>query len=270
MRVPDEAPIKTYSTGFIPLDFKDHQPKEPHLLLYRGAFMVVSGLPGAGKTAWTLQLGYNMARTHGWRIAVASFEMRISPTLRDMLRGFHIGLPRRVWSKPGIAEADAFIEDRFCFIALAPGDEDAEADIDWVIDRARDAVWRHGIDMLVIDPWNEVEHERRPEESAADYANRAIQSLKRFANSHDVCTVVVAQPTEATAVAFKQGDPVSLYDISDGATWANKAEFGVIITRKSMQDTLTEVAIRKVKFRGTGRCGEAYLAYDEDYEAFVA
>jgi twinkle protein len=266
---PDEAPIRTFSTGFSDLDMDPAHPKEPHLLLYRGAFIVVSGVPGCGKTAWTTQLAYNMAAIHGWRCGIASFEMRVSPTLRDMLRGFHLRRPRSAWAREAITGADAFIEDRFSFIALAPQDDETEADIDWVVDRAADAVIRDGIDLLVIDPWNEVEHRRRPGESIADYTNRAIRSLKRFAHSYDVCTLVVAHPTKAAGVAAKSGDPVSLYDISDGATWANKAEQGVIISRKSPHDTITEVGIRKVKFRGTGRLGEVFLTYDESLEAFV-
>lgn len=267
---PDEPPIQALDIGFPGLSFRPDYPKEPSLSLYRGAFIVVSGLPGGGKTAWTTQLAFNMAAVHGWRIAIASFEMRVSPTLRDMLRGFYLGTPRRSWTASGIAEADRFIRTKFVFIALTPRDDDTEADAQWVIDRAQDAVIRDGIDLLIVDPWNEVEHKRLPGENVADYTNRAIRSFKRFAHSYDVATIVVAHPTKAAGVSNKNGDPVSLYDISDGATWANKAELGIIVSRKSPHDTMTEIGIRKVKFRGTGRLGDVFLTYDEKLEAFVA
>ena len=45
---------------------------------------------------------------------------------------------------------------------------------------------RDGANMLIVDPWNEVEHRRRGNESVADYTNRAIRSFKRFASSYDV------------------------------------------------------------------------------------
>ena len=211
-----------------------------------------------------------MAANHGWRCCIASFEMRVSPTLRDMLRGFFLQRPRAQWDRAAIEEADAFIRDKFSFICLAPKDDDTDADADWVIDRASDAVIRYGADMLIVDPWNELEHKRRGGENTADYTNRAVRAFKRFAHSYDVCTIIVAHPTKAAGIAVKNGEPVSLYDISDGATWANKAELGVIISRRSINDTLTQVAIRKVKFRGTGRLGEAWLTYDEALEAFVA
>jgi twinkle protein len=267
---PDEGPITTYSVGFPGLEFRQQQPKEPHLLLYRGAFGVVSGLPGSGKTAWLMQLAANMALIHGWRTAIASFEMRVTPTLRDMLRGFFIKRPRRIWTPKLVKDADDWIQDMFSFIALQPHDDETEADMQWVVDRAADAVVRDGVDMLTIDPWNEVEHKHRPGESSADYTNRAIRTLKRFASNYDVATLVAAHPTKHAALAAQAGGSASLYDIDHGAAWVNKAELGVMIHRKSTKDTVTEIGIRKVKFRGTGRTGECYLSYDEDLEQFVA
>ena len=65
------------------------------------------------------------------------------------------------------------------------------------------------------------------------------------------------------------GNQKALYDISDGATWANKAELGVIVSRHSPQDRLTEIGIRKVKFRETGRLGDLHLTFDDRLRAFV-
>ncbi|WP_244613598.1 hypothetical protein [Nitrobacter winogradskyi] len=47
-------------------------------------------------------------------------------------------------------------------------DDDAEdPTIDWVLDCAGDAVVRFGLNVLIIDPWNELEHHRRRDESLA-------------------------------------------------------------------------------------------------------
>lgn len=271
---PEHPPLVTYSTGFRELDL---EPGKPGLMLYPGAFVVVSGLPGGGKTAWTTQLAFNMAKIHGWRTTIASFEMHVTPTLRDMLRAFHInwdlpdadGVPKDRWSNEDKRNADAFIEEYFSFIALDPRDEDTDTDVDWLIDRAADSVVRHGTEMLIVDPWNEVEHKRKGNETTADYTNRAIRSFKRFARSYDVCTCIVAHPTKDGAKSAKDSGRVSLVDISDGMAWANKAELGVIVSRKSDLDLITEIGIRKVKFRGTGRIGDTHLDYNETHEAFV-
>lgn len=265
---PDLPPIRCLDVGFHALSPKPDR-REPFMQLYRGAFIVVSGLPGGGKTAWTTQMAFNMAQAHGWKSTIASFEMHVTPTLRDMLQAFYIQKPRQQWTGRAITEAREFIEAYFSFIALDPRDDETEADVDWVIDRAADAVVRHGTDMLIVDPWNEVEHKRRPGDNIADYTNSAIRKFKRFARSYDVCTAIVAHPTKAAALSVRSGEPISLYDISDGATWANKAEIGVIIHRPNPHDTVTQIGIKKVKFRGTGRVGDAYLKYAEDIEQFI-
>ena len=101
---PDAGTIRTYSTGFGALDPTSDR-SAPYLQLYQGCFMIVSGLPGGGETTWTTQLAFNMARLHGWRAAIASFEMRVTPTLRDMLRGFYIAEQRDLFQNPsGIPE----------------------------------------------------------------------------------------------------------------------------------------------------------------------
>lgn len=258
---PEQPPLQALSTGFPTLD--------EHIRLYRGAFVVVSGLPGGGKTALWTQIALNMATHHGWKIAIASFEMHVRPILENMLIGFLLQKPRNLWTKAECDGCRRFIDEHFIFIALAPDDEDTEADVQWVIDRASDAVVMEGVSMLLLDPWNEVEHKRRGGENVADYTNRAIRSLKRFAHQFDVCTVVVAHPTKSAGVAAKSGEPMSLYDISDGATWANKAELGVLISRASPHDRIANVGIRKVKFHETGRIGDVSLMFDDELRAFL-
>jgi len=58
---------------------------------------------------------------------------------------------------------DRWIEDRFLFIDHDFDDPDDDVTLEWIIERAADAVLRYGIRCLVIDPWNEIEHARRRE-----------------------------------------------------------------------------------------------------------
>ena len=81
-----------------------------------------------------------------------------------------------------------------------------------ILDRATDAVLRDGIRLLVIDPWNEVEHARTASESMTDYIGRSIRAIKRFARLYEVAVIVVAHPTKDVAKEGKSR-PVTLYDI---------------------------------------------------------
>jgi twinkle protein len=138
---PAVATLKTFSTGWDAMD--------PHLRLFPGEFMVVTGIPGMGKSTWLLNLLVNLHRLHGWRSAVFSPEMPVTPHLRDVLR-LIIG---------GCTDADATINDAFVFLDVDPTgrNDDADFNLGWIIDKAIDALFRYDARVLLIDPWNEVE-----------------------------------------------------------------------------------------------------------------
>jgi twinkle protein len=166
---PDREALPTFSTGWWTID--------RHLRLFVGEFMIVTGIPRHGKSTWVLNLLSNLAALHDWRTAVFSPEMPTVPHLRDKLRRIRGG---------STLEADTFIDEYFRFIDTDPtGREDLDFDLDWIIDKATDAVLRDGIRVLVIDPWNEVEHARRRDESVTDYSPQAICApMRRSGDRH--------------------------------------------------------------------------------------
>jgi len=266
----ENQPLVTFELGF-------NSSLNELIQIYEGAFIVISGLPSVGKSAFANQLAHNMARNHGWPWAIASFEARVKPFVRDQLRGYLLRTPKSGWNAFDRERADNFIRSRFCFINRVGGRivdgnmADDDATVEWLIGRAEAAVVRYGIKGVLIDPWNEIDHTRKGGESIADYTNRAIRLLKDFAARYGVCVIVVAHPTKEAGKAVKEGSAMTLYDIADGATWANKAEFGIIVHRGNEKNTATQIYVRKVKHhRITGRVGDALLQYDPDVEQFVA
>lgn len=245
---PDFIPV---STGWGMLDDK--------IKLFYPAFMAVTGKAGSGKSTWVNQLVAQIAVLHGWSTAIASFEMRIKPFVTDTFRAVHKELNVK-------EDVEVWMEKNFVFIAPEPGDDSDYFDIAWLIERAEAAVIRHGIRVLVIDPWNEVEHSFRRGESLTDYTGRAIRALKRFGREFDVLVIVVAHPTKEGAK--KQSDEITLYDISDSAHFANKADLGVVIARidNSMQ---TFIMVQKVRYQPlTGMRGKHGVTYSYESKTF--
>lgn len=242
---PEVGPIQTVSTGWWTVD--------KHLKLYPGEFMVVTGIPSHGKSSWVLNLLCNIASLHGWRSAVFSPEMPTVPHLRDKLRRIKGG------SRPDV---DAFIDEYFRFIDSDPtGRIDEEFDLDWIIDKATDAVLRDGIRVLVIDPWNEVEHAKRRDETMTEYIGRSIRALKRFARLYEVAVIVIAHPTKEVGRDGKSRAP-TLYDVDGSAHWFNKADHGVIIDRPNSYADESVIRIAKVRFDETGERGEIRMNYE--------
>jgi twinkle protein len=250
---PDAGDITTYSSGWPALD--------QNLQIARGEFMVVTGIPGHGKSTWLTALAMNLAKSQGWNICVGSFEARVKPFLLRDLRAFHGGAP---W------DADAFIERQFSFVDQKPLNDDEDADIDWVLDRARDAVVRHGVDMLILDPWNEIEHKRRRDETETEYVSRAIRTIKRFAMNYDVTVAVVAHPQKMNTGPHNSVKEPTLYDISGSANWYNKADHGIIVHRPNLDASLVNIIVKKVRIKPEmGREGIVQFSFDTHSRRFV-
>lgn len=248
---PAEPELKPLSTGWKSLD--------QNLLMFFPCFMVVTGLAGGGKSTWTNQLVAQMAAHHGWKSAIASFEMRLEPYVTDTLRAVYLDKEKSQWSSHDVLESNRWIENHFVFIAPSADDEE-DHDLDWLIERAAAAVIRHGIRILVIDPWNEIEHAKSRHESLTEYTGRAIRSLKKFGMDFDCLVILVAHPTKGAA--NKDPTDISLYDVSDSAHFANKADLGVVIAREP-HSLVTNVITRKVRFQpDTGVPGTVSLSYD--------
>lgn len=258
--LPAEPDLRPISTGWGRLD-KNLRPFYPSL-------MVVTGFAGSGKSCFVNQMVAQMALRSGWKAAIASFEMRVKPFITDVLANTYL---EQYQDRGGTVEtAMAWVDKNFVFVAPEPSDEDDNFDIGWLIEKAIAAVIRHGIRVLVIDPWNEVEHALRRGESLTEYTGRALRALKRFGREFEVMVIVVAHPTKSAA--NKDPADVSLYDVSDSAHFANKADFGVIVARvpnATEHDLVSTVLVKKVRYQpDTGFPGFVHLTYDPRSRTF--
>jgi twinkle protein len=247
---PDVGEPVTYETGFINLN--------PYLRLWRGEFIVVTGVPSHGKSRFALELLASMAMRHKQRSVIASFEMRVSPYVRDVLREHYIGKAAEDLMLADKRRADEWIEDAFVFIDQDPREENDEATVEWLVDRASDAVVRYGADWFLLDPWNQVEHKRGRGEGEADYQGRAIRTLKRFARSFDCGVVVVAHPTKDVKLPNGEIRVPNLYDVSGSAHWYNAADHGVIVSGDTTTN-VREITVEKSRYRSGGVPGSGWL-----------
>lgn len=253
---PDTGPPKTFSTGWDSLD----QIFKPCL----GTLTIVTGVPSAGKSKWTAALLKNILIRYGHTAALASFEMPVVPYLRDEFRhqfdGKKFSDAERLKANK---EADAWIEEKLVFIDQAPEDEDQEANVEWVLDMARDAVIRYGVKWLLIDPWNQLDDNKKQGESTPEYQKRAIKAIKRFAKNANVGVIIVAHPTKDVKLASGEIREPNLYDIDGSAHWYNATDFGVVVDR-GINDSRVKISIKKARFKGTGKPGEAWLNWREN------
>lgn len=251
---PDQGEPITYATHVSP-DLDDI------FRLYPGAFVVATGIPNMGKSEIVKQIMVNMADHHGWPAVYFPGEEPVKPYLFNSLRTKYLKKPKSDWTGEDILRADHFLEKYIQIIGNDPRDEEEEIDLDFLLDRAMDAVFRAGAKLLIIDPWNELEH-NFGRDSETEYIGRAIRKLKRFGRSFGICIIIVAHPRKVDTCP-------GLYDINGSANWANKADLGLVVHSDNPFGTHRECIVPKCRFKAAGRKGQVDLEFDRDLEMYM-
>jgi twinkle protein len=131
---------------------------------------------------------------------------------------------------------------------------------------ASDDVVRDGINMLIVDPWNELEHKRKHGETITEYTNRAIRTLTSFARLHDVLVVVVVHPTKDGGLNRDPAE-MSLYDAEGSSRWVNKPDIGIIVERNYDAEQ-TIVHGKTFRHRVYGSHGQTAFQFIPELELF--
>ena len=239
--LPQRKPISqgAIGTGWWEMD---------HLLkLYEGQFIVLSGAAGSGKSTFMFNLVCNVAIEKGLRsfLYVPENEGFVRETLRD------------IWgSRNGFKD---FASNQ-CFVqsSVPISANDPPRSLDWILHKAGVAIQRDDVGLVVIDPWNEIEHAKAKDISMPDFIGACIMEVKTFCRYFGVTVIMVAHPTKS---AISEGRVPGLYDIDGSAHWANKADNGIIVARDP-ERSIARVISRKVRERGAGKVGECVFDVD--------
>jgi twinkle protein len=228
-----------------------------------GDLAVITGVPGLGKTTFVNDLCCRVAHQHHLKIAWASFEQMPQRDHRRSLRTWFNERP--VWQQTDeeIEAADDWIDEHHMFVVPDDGDD---VTLDWLLDRIEVAVVQRGANVIVIDPWNEMDHEREGGETMTEYVGRAIKTFRRLARKLQVHLIVVAHPAKLQKVEGKYKPP-TLYDISDSANWYNKCDIGIIVHREDEQ--YTDIKVQKSRYHDEiGTPGEVRMMFCKDDRRF--
>jgi twinkle protein len=230
-----------------------------------GELTVLTGIPGHGKSEWLDALLCNLFMEHGWRFGICSPEnhpvYRHVIKLLEKLSGMPFGdgpRPRLNWESA--STWTRALNDNFFF--FDPGDD--MFNVESILSTAKELVFRHGIKVLVLDPWNELDHERPKTLTETEYVSMALGKIRRFARHYGVHVFVVAHPTKLKKDEDGKQPVPSLYDIAGSANWYNKADNGIVVWRNVMNsgDRLVKIYIVKIRFKEIGERGSIDLEYD--------
>lgn len=221
---------------------------------YPGQFNIVTGTAGHGKSTFVLNVICNLAKKHGIRsfMYVPENESHIHEKLK-LIWGDHPGFK-------DFCRAQCFIQS-----ARSMHYYDEPSDLRWVLDRALVAVERDQADIVLIDPWNELERAKQRDQMMTDYISQCLMYLKQFCRVHNAVNIMVAHPTKA---GIADGKVPSLADIEGSLAWANKCDNGLIVARDA-EKPVCRVISAKTREIGSGKRGACWFHVDPETGIFT-
>ena len=224
-----------------------------------GRLMVVTGIPGDGKSEFLDEMAVRLSLHHGWRCAWFSpenFPVTLHhPKLIEKLVGKRF--VQKVMSSMEFEAAVDYLSHNFYDILPEEGYQ-----VDTILERAEALVRRKGIRMFILDPYNCLEHQIPTGQSETQYISEFLEKLRSFARRRQVLVVLAAHPTKMKKDPVTKQFPVpTMYDISGSAAFFNKADFGLAIERDRTKG-VTRIHVQKVKFRHLGQLGIASFRYN--------
>ena len=237
------------------------------LSLEVGRLMIVTGIPGDGKSEFLDEMAVHLSLNYDWRCAWFSpenFPVTLHhPKLIEKLIGKRF-LKGLITPKEFEAAVN-YLSHNFFDILPEEGYR-----VDTILEKAEALVRRKGIRVFILDPYNCLEHQIPMGQSETQYISEFLEKLRSFARRRQVLVVLAAHPTKMKRDPLTKQFPVpTMYDISGSAAFFNKADFGIAIERDRTKD-VTRIHVQKVKFRHLGYPGVASFKYNTHNGRFVS
>ncbi len=238
---------------------------EKYYSVREGEWTLVTGIPSHGKSEVLDALLIFLAENAGWKFGVCSpenqpLQRHVAKFLEKYLRKpFSLRTTERI-GKDELIPGMSWLDKHFSFIL--PDENDLT--VEGVLRLARALVFRKGIKGLIIDPWNELDHNRPSALSETEYISKALTKIRRFARTYGVHVWLVAHPTKLSKQTNGKYPVPTPYDVSGSAHWRNKADNCLTVWRDLSKSNSKEVQIhvQKIRFKEVGQIGMAKLLYD--------
>ena len=156
----------------------------------------------------------------------------------------------------GYLRAEKFCDENFFFI------ERDKLDLDFVLDKVKEMIFRKGIKYFVIDPYNKCRILEPKSTNINDYTAEYLNKIDSFGKKYDVFGILVAHPNKPSNEEKKGGYKPDFYSIKGGGEFFDMSYHGLMVSR-NFEENYTEVTVMKVKFANLGdNNAKVYFAYN--------
>lgn len=229
-----------------------------------GQTVVVTGTPGSGKSEWVDSLMVQMAKAHNLRCGIYSPEYFPPHRYARKWAQKLLRKPFRDGPNPRMSreEAEYALEwmDKHATI-FVPDDPT----IDEILELCEIMVKRDAVDILLIDPFNEVVTDIGDNQNKTDWISEVLGEFRRFLHRTDTIGIIIAHPTKLQKIdkLTNRYPVVQPYDISDSANWYNKSDIILSIDRdRTKPATPVNVHVQKMRWEELGQLGVCDFTFD--------
>lgn len=226
-----------------------------------------AGYGNYGKTSMFLHLAMIKSMYDGWKWAIFSPEnFPASDFFVDLIEMF-VGKQiddryNNKMSEEEYAEAIEFIQDHIIYVY--PPDVQ---NIGTVHDTFKKLHRKHGLDGVVIDPFNQLDDLFEGNNRDDQILSVMLKEMKRFALMNNLSYNVIAHPKNVMPDKEGKRPPVEVWHLAGGAMWNNKMDNILTVERpewwRDKSSNWTQIRTHKIKRRRTG--GQAGHEVDFTY-----
>lgn len=226
----------------------------------KGDINLITGYANAGKTNYIIQMMLIKSIWDGWKWAVFCPENYPANDFYDDLVEMYVGKWLNQMTEQEYTDACHFLSKHIFYVY-----PENEHDIHSIHEKFRYLVMKKGIDGVLIDPFNQLDHNQKAYQREDQYLSEVLKDIKRFALLNAVVYNIVAHPKNPRYEEGRTLPPVDMYDIAGGAMWGNKVDLILSYFRPNqIEKNSPEVRIyvQKVKrIRTGGKKGEFDLTF---------
>lgn len=217
----------------------------------KGEINLCTGYGNHGKTTYWLQCMLTKSIYDGWRWGIFSPENYPANDFFDDIVEMYVGKWLDRMSEQEYTDACNFINDHIYYVY--PEDDH---DLNSIHERFRHLVLKKGIDGVLVDPWNQLDHTQKAFQREDQYLSEALKNIKRFCLLNGISYNIIAHPKTPTYAQDRSLPVVDTYDLLGGSIWSHKIDNIVSYYRPNYHvdknDPNVTVHIQKLKRLRTG------------------
>ena len=227
--------IESFSLGYGPLTDRHFR------LTNRGGLVVVTGLPGDGKSDFLYDMAAHLINAQKKRFTFCSMEEPdVQEVFGDMIHRILDRADLTQLSDAQLLDEVRFLNDYMACFNIHKGDPSGPEII-----RECDAQWNtFRPDFLIIDNYARLKRDIKESQNETDFVRDLLANLQDWGLLHKVWVFIVAHPRKVERLLDE--DTVKASDISGSAHWHNLADFVISIRRISEPATGTDFKILDV------------------------